>query len=102
MIRKRWLKHGDDPSVIKPPRNSGVAPDAGLFPTPMGCITIRPGDWICVDDSGRRTVETDPAILGDLHKLASALEHSADHDEPENKRRTMFNVAKALFEIKLP
>jgi hypothetical protein len=31
-------------------------------------------------------------------KLAAALEHSADHDKPEDKRRTMFSVARALYE----
>lgn len=31
-------------------------------------------------------------------KLATALEHSADHDSPEDKRRVMFSVARSLYE----
>lgn len=64
VLRKQWLKHGDDPFVMRPPK--GQPPELGLFPTPMGCITVRPGDWIVIDDFGHRTIETDPAVLRDL------------------------------------
>ncbi len=32
-----------------------------------------------------------------MRKLAAALEHSADYDKPEDKRRVMFSVARSLF-----
>lgn len=64
MLRKQWFKHGDDPFVIYPPK--GQPQELGLLPTPMGCITVRPGDWICIDDAGKRSIETDPTVLSDL------------------------------------
>lgn len=36
--------------------------------------------------------------ISKLRRLADALEHSADHDKPEDKRRVMFNVARALMQ----
>jgi hypothetical protein len=59
MIRKRWLTDGDDPFVIK--NKDGT----GSLPTPMGCILVRPGDWLVIDEAGRRSIETDPMILND-------------------------------------
>lgn len=68
--RKQWFEHGDDAFVMKPPRNYAGPRDVGLLPTPMGCITVRPGDWIITDASGRKSIETDPAILKDLKALS--------------------------------
>lgn len=44
-----------------------------------------PGGW--------KTPNADKAA-----KLAAALERSADHDSPEEKRRVMFSVARSLYE----
>ena len=69
VLRKRWLKHGDDPFVIKQDRHDPyrpqIPPEYGLLPTPIGCIIVRPGDWLVIDDAGKRSIETDPAILND-------------------------------------
>ena len=80
MLRKRWMKHGDDPYVMKQSKHDPYRPqipaDCGLLATPMGMTTVRPGDWIVIDENGKRSIETDPSILNDLDSVSRPNEGS--------------------------
>ena len=75
ILRKQWFKHGDDPFVIK--NKDGT----GSLPTPMGCIMVRSGDWIVIDEFGKRTIETNPEILSDISRLTAPRSSQASGDD---------------------
>jgi hypothetical protein len=61
MLRKQWFKHGDDAFVIKQqrkdPYRQQISDRYGLLPTPNGLVIVRPGDWICTNGAGVKSVQ---------------------------------------------